>query len=67
VVLSNLSKFFAFSKKCLSKVPAENWDPSLINNGMQRPEGIYKLVKGQSYSPTFKKKWAEFSKTYKEN
>lgn len=53
-----LEQFFDFERQHL-KNRLKNWDPDLVNSGFQRPEGIVKLVTGNSYSPKLKRLWKE--------
>ena len=57
-------KFFAFEKRHLKDRYA-NWDPALISNGMARPEGIFKLVSGNSNSLKLKDLWRQFDEKWK--
>lgn len=61
-VAPQIDEFFKFEKLAFSKNREENWNPNRIASGLARPEGIYKLIAGESFSPEFAKKWSIFAK-----
>lgn len=65
-VFPKAEAYFDFEKIYL-KNRFENWDPDIIGGANQRPEGIVKLVSGNSYAPELKKAWGEFYNDWKKS
>lgn len=67
-VFRDIDIFMAFEKKHLKvKDRYDSWNPDYVGSGMERPEGIAKLISGGSYSNHFKKLYLDFKKEYWKN